>query len=370
MKKLKYILLLFTLINYGQGVKTFFESPEGKFFISADLHIHTVFSDGSVWPTIRVDEALRDSIDMISLTEHLEYQSHLRDIPHPDRNRSYQIAGGYVKNQPLAVVHGTEITKPMPPGHFNAIFISDANKFFDKEKKALEFNKAIKEANKQGAFVFWNHPAWYAQSPDGNPILRDFQKKRIAQNELHGIEVINFGAYAEESLALALEYDLAILATSDVHGLIEWDYANKGLKRPLTLVFAEERSLNGMKEALFARRTVAAYNELLIGKEAFLIPLIQAMVEIRDVSYINNTSILRLELSNNSSSDLILENQMDYTFYESSPVVHLKAGQSKIIQVKTLETLKNLRLKFKVLSAYTAPKVHPKVVWDIAVDTP
>ena len=35
MKKLKYILLFFNLINYGQGVKTFFESPEGKFFISA-----------------------------------------------------------------------------------------------------------------------------------------------------------------------------------------------------------------------------------------------------------------------------------------------------------------------------------------------
>ena len=65
MKKLKYILLLFTLINYGQGVKTFFESPEGKHFISADLHIHTVFSDGSVWPTIRVDEALRDSICLL-----------------------------------------------------------------------------------------------------------------------------------------------------------------------------------------------------------------------------------------------------------------------------------------------------------------
>ena len=59
---------------HSQGVKTFFKSPEGKFFVSADLHIHTVFSDGSVWPTIRVEEALRDSIDLISLTEHLEYQ--------------------------------------------------------------------------------------------------------------------------------------------------------------------------------------------------------------------------------------------------------------------------------------------------------
>ena len=98
MKKLKYILLLFSLINYGQGVKTFFESPDGKFFISADLHIHTVFSDGSVWPTIRVDEALRDSIDLISLTEHLGISITWRaDIPNPDRNRSFQIAAGYVK---------------------------------------------------------------------------------------------------------------------------------------------------------------------------------------------------------------------------------------------------------------------------------
>ena len=56
--------------------------------LKTDLHIHTVFSDGYVWPNIRVMEALRDNLDAISLTEHLEYQPHLTDIPHPDRNRS------------------------------------------------------------------------------------------------------------------------------------------------------------------------------------------------------------------------------------------------------------------------------------------
>ena len=127
-------LLVFAFKSHSQGLKTFFESPNDFYYISSDLHIHTVFSDGVVWPTLRVDEALRDSIDLISLTEHIEYQSHLSDIPHKNRNRSFQIAGGYVKNQPLAVVHGTEITKPMPPGHFNAIFIDDANKFFDIDK--------------------------------------------------------------------------------------------------------------------------------------------------------------------------------------------------------------------------------------------
>lgn len=359
--------LLITAQNHSHTGDEPFQYPdiEGYLTLKTDLHMHSVFSDGSVWPDIRVQEALMDGLDAIAITEHLEYQPHSADIPHPDRNRAIALAQQEAKDHDLIIIPGSEITRSAPVGHNNAIFIGDANELLQED--ALQ---SFKTAKKQGAFVFWNHPAWYAQSPDGNPVLRDFQKKRIAQNELHGIEVINFGAYAEESLALALEYDLAILATSDVHGLIEWDYANKGLKRPLTLVFAEERSLNGMKEALFARRTVAAYNELLIGKEAFLIPLIQAMVEIRDVSYIKNTSILRLELSNNSSSDLILENQMNYTFYESSPVIHLKAGQTKIIQVKTLEVLKNIRLKFKVLSAYTAPKVHPTVLWDIAVNTP
>ena len=97
---MKYLILVFTFffinINFSQEKKIFFESPKNVYYISSDLHIHSVFSDGAVWPTIRVDEALRDSIDLISLTEHLEYQSHLSDIPHNNRNRSYQMAGGDV----------------------------------------------------------------------------------------------------------------------------------------------------------------------------------------------------------------------------------------------------------------------------------
>ena len=34
---------------------------------------------------------------------------------------------------------------------------------------------AFKEAKKQGAFVFLNHPAWYVQQPNGTPALSAFQ---------------------------------------------------------------------------------------------------------------------------------------------------------------------------------------------------
>ncbi|HHM21530.1 MAG TPA: PHP domain-containing protein, partial [Bacteroidetes bacterium] len=88
-----------------------------------DLHIHTAFSDGSVWPDIRVQEALRDSVDAIAMTEHLEYQPHANDLPHADRNRSYQIAEQNARAHNLIVINGSEITRKMPPGHCNAIFI-------------------------------------------------------------------------------------------------------------------------------------------------------------------------------------------------------------------------------------------------------
>ena len=46
---------------------------DGFITLKTDLHQHTVFSDGEVWPSIRVNEALRENLDVISLTEHLEY---------------------------------------------------------------------------------------------------------------------------------------------------------------------------------------------------------------------------------------------------------------------------------------------------------
>jgi len=36
--------------------------------------MHTVFSDGHVWPSFRVNEAIRDGLDVISLTEHIDYE--------------------------------------------------------------------------------------------------------------------------------------------------------------------------------------------------------------------------------------------------------------------------------------------------------
>ncbi len=346
------------------GAKPFnYPNIEGYQTLKTDLHIHTVFSDGKVWPNIRVQEALRENLDAISLTEHLEYQPHLSDIPHPNRNRSYEIAMQEAKEHDLIIVHGSEITRSAPIGHNNAVFIKDANKLMAKDGLT-----PFKEAKKQGAFVFWNHPAWYAQNPDGNPVLSDFQKERIQNSELHGIEVINSVDYAEESLTLALEQNLTIMGTSDIHGLIDWDYTEKGKQRPITLVFAKERSIKSMQEALFAGRTVAVYNDLLVGKAEFLNPLIKASVKVKSATYINNTQILEVELENVSSSPLLFQNEMGYSFYSSSPVFEIPPMGKYTLRIKTLEEKESIDLKLKAIGTFTAPKVSPVIRWNISVE--
>ncbi len=336
---------------------------EGYKTLKVDLHIHTVFSDGNVWPTIRVQEALRDNLDAISLTEHLEYQPHQEDIPHPDRNRAYHLAMQEAKEHDLLIIPGSEITREEPVGHSNAVFISDANKLLQDAPE-----DAFAEAKKQNAFVFWNHPAWHRQSPTGNPILSDFQKERIKGGELHGIEVINSLDYAKESLALALEQNLTIMGTSDVHGLIDWDYTEKGNHRPVTLVFAKEKSLASIQEALFAGRTVAVYNSLWVGKPEFLSPLLKASVQINSAVYHEESQVLAVELENISSSDLLFENSMPFSFYSKSPIFSIAAGEKETLQIKTLEIKTEIDLRLKALGAYIAPEEHPVVTWKISVD--
>ncbi len=81
--------------------------------LTCDFHMHTVFSDGYVWPSIRVEEAQRDGLDCIAITEHLEYQPHAQDIPHPDRNRAFNLAVSAAGESGLIVIRGSEIT-PLP----------------------------------------------------------------------------------------------------------------------------------------------------------------------------------------------------------------------------------------------------------------
>ena len=57
-----------------------------------DPHTHSSFSDGHVWPRIRIEEALRDGLDAIAITEHL------------CRKRAFRIAARD-RQRPIAARH-------------------------------------------------------------------------------------------------------------------------------------------------------------------------------------------------------------------------------------------------------------------------
>ena len=48
-----------------------FPDIDNHFTLVSDFHSHTAFSDGDVWPTIRVEEAARDQLDDLAITDHL-----------------------------------------------------------------------------------------------------------------------------------------------------------------------------------------------------------------------------------------------------------------------------------------------------------
>lgn len=332
--------------------------------MKCDFHMHTAFSDGSVWPDIRVQEALKDGLDAISMTEHLEYQPHKADIPHPDRNRAHDVAVAAAKGEELMIVRGSEITRSMPPGHSNAIFIEDANKLLIDDPVAV-----FREANNQGAFVFWNHPNWTAQNKDGIAKLTDMHKQLIKDGLLHGIEVVNDLTYSDEALQIALDNNLTIMGTSDIHGLVDWQYeVPHGGHRPITLVFAKEKTQASIKEALMERRTVAWFHHTLIGREAYLVPLIEASISVKEAKYQGESSVITVLLDNPTHVEYTLENLSEYSFHAHTDIVTVThAGVTKI-EVKTLERKSTFDLKFRVLNGVAAPNTHPEITIRVDVE--
>ena len=359
-----------------------FPDAGGYQTLVADLHTHSVFSDGHVWPSIRVSEALRDGLDALAITEHLEWQPHRADLPHPDRNRAFEEAVAALPDgSDLIVIAGSEITREEPVGHMNAVFLSDANALLkmdsdpgtdriDYYRAANEWppEEAVRAANEQGAFVFWNHPFWTATRPTGVSRMTDFHAALIEAGHLHGIEIANGATYSEHAHRLAMDHELAMIGVSDIHDLVDWDYPPAlGAHRPVTLVFAEERSAAGLRDALFAQRTVVWFKNLLVGREAVLKPLLQAALDVKDAAYrrvadIRNPgqeielAIVDLTLTNNSDADVRLRNRSPYTFTQHADEMTIPAHGSLRLTVRPGEKVPQINLDFEITNALVAPK--------------
>lgn len=305
MKKLLILsLALLTCSISVRGQKEIVNLPDlpGYFTLKCDFHMHTVFSDGNVWPTSRVSEAIRDGLDAISITDHIEYTPK-KDYVSVDYNAAWKIAGTMAKENNIILVHGAEITRDMPPGHFNALFIEDGSLI----KKDSVYD-AIEAAVKQGAFIQWNHPGWKAQEPDGIPKLYEIHKKLLKNGWIHGIELFNEYEHYPLVLEFCKQYNLAVMGNSDVHGIISEVYLSpQYTNRPMTLVFAKERSSESLREAMFAGRTLVWFGDMLGGKEEYAKPFFYQSVSVGKPFH-ENTKNVYFEVTNNSDIPYYLVN--------------------------------------------------------------
>ena len=320
----------------------------------------------------------------MAITEHLEYQPHIDDIPHPDRNRSFDIAEDIAKNKDLTVINGAEITRMFPPGHINAIFIEDANKliYLDEAKisEAKEILKevpeesltnyedlswledaalaslwpvksALIEARNQNAFTFWNHPAWSSEEFIGQPMLREIHKEFFRDNLLHGIEVANGDGYSEEAFRIALEYGLTVIGTSDVHGLIDWDYPSSiGAHRPVTLILSESNSSDAIKSSLFSGKTVVWFKNNLIGLEDNILELTKSYLKAKKVEILENSDIARVEIENVSDMRFIIQVLDQSSVVNESNLIEIAPNEKTVLQIDN--GIDKGSLDVKILNAF------------------
>ena len=260
--------------QYSGGKRGHIAIPDLKGYVTlkCDFHMHTVFSDGKVWPMIRVMEANFLGLDAIAITDHIEYRPYAADMG-ISHNRSYEIAEEAAKGTDIIVIKGAEITRDMPPGHNNAIFLSNVD-----ELDTPEWMDAFRAAKAQNAFIFWNHPSWATQQPD-TTLWWPEHTLLLQQGMMHGIEVVNSRRYCPESHRWCLEKKLTMLGNSDSHLPKDMDYFC-GTPRVMTLVFAKERTAEAIREALNERRTAVCQNETVIGEEKYLKELFENALDI------------------------------------------------------------------------------------------
>lgn len=295
MKKLAFAFCL-TLSGLAKDVAQA-QAQSGKIHIpdipgyrtlKCDFHMHTVFSDGHVWPTFRVHEAVRDGLDVIAITEHIDYEGFPDEI-RKDYNKSYQLAQEAARGKDLLVISGVEISPRVPPYHHNALFVSDANALPADYMKSGKKEFVMKEdmtraelmapflaAQKQEAFVFYNHPGWGWWDGKDTTLFTPFHQELLDRGILKGVEVANSGNYNVIAHRLAMEHGLTMISNSDEHYDVFPRYRDD--HRPMTLVFAEEKTAEGVRKALLERRTAAFFDNYLVARQQEAEALFKASV--------------------------------------------------------------------------------------------
>ena len=335
----------------------------------ADLHTHTIFSDGRVMPSFRVYEAWLDGLDIMAVTEHIEYRPRENEfVKYLDRyvedkydggvncklfttaaseegiivdlNHCVKLSQKEAQKYGLLIIPGAEITRDgSQVGHFNALFTTDNNLIYDPDPI-----QAVRNAKAQGAMVQHNHPGWTRE----NIAFTKTEEVLYGEGLVDGVEVMNGEEFYPGIIDRVKQYGQYISANTDIHTTTATSYILYGAIRPMTLVLATENTLEAVREALESNRTIAMGFNTLCGDEQLLKDFFAAGVKVKVIR--KNDKTIDLAVTNTTS--------IPYTIRKG------EANQQKLDAFSTIKlsvSKKAKTLDLTVLNMFCGKDAHPTV---------
>ncbi len=324
----------------------------------ADLHTHTIFSDAHVTPEYRVQEAWRDGLDAIAITEHTEYRGYEQTMidfldgylpdgtkavntnlldkgPEKggiqvDLNLPTRLAEKAAERYGITVVPGMEISRtPETIGHYNAIFTTDNNTIYHPD-----CYEAFRRAKAQGALVVHNHPGWRRPSMEIGP----FEQKAYDEGLIDGIETFNSADLYPQAIERAKKYGFFMVGATDAHISIARDYLMHTPIRNMTLIFSKDKSLASLREALLDGRAIAYGWGTLSGEESLLKDLFKASMQTR-VERTDANGTRTVAITNMTSIGYTLRMEGDNPFMLepfTTATVQVAAGEKLAVSVENM----------------------------------
>lgn len=324
----------------------------------ADLHTHTIFSDAHVTPEYRVQEAWRDGLDAIAITEHTEYRGYEQTMidfldgylpdgtkavntnlldkgPEKggikvDLNLPTRLAEKAAERYGITVVPGMEISRtPETIGHYNAIFTTDNNTIYHPD-----CYESFRRAKAQGALVVHNHPGWRRPSMEIGP----FEQKAYDEGLIDGIETFNSADLYPQAIDRAKKYGFFMVGATDAHISIARDYLMHTPIRNMTLIFAKDKSLASLREALLDGRAIAYGWGTLSGEESLLKDLFKASMQTR-VERTDANGTRTVAITNMTSIGYTLRMDGDNPFMLepfTTATVQVAAGEKLAVSVENM----------------------------------
>ncbi len=241
------------------------------YVLRGDFHMHTTRSDGHLTPYDRVVETWAYGYDVMAITDHRNYEAYREALPVAEHIGMVLVRGmetGLDAREHLVALNFADTYQTQDEHSWSALPGGSTVYYQDQWQSIVE----------AGAYMIYAHP---------HVGLQDEMLWGIQQGYLKGIEiktddsnsgwgtVFSHGTdWYPFAFDWALEHNLAVFATTDVH------HTRGDTHLATTLVFAEEKSVEGVMEAVNAGRTVADFNGLYCGTEQHLEMLIHNLIEV------------------------------------------------------------------------------------------